>query len=244
MNFKSEIKRKIKSYVYLYIDPRNRKIFYIGKGNGNRVFSHMKDVSESEKVKRIKAIQKAGKEPIIEILRYGLKEDESALLEAVAIDLFGKKNLTNQVLGHESSIFGRTSVKEIIARYQARPVKVKPSHKIIAITINKLYRYDMNDGELYDATRGFWRVGGKRQKAKFAFAVYRGVIKEVYEILKWQPDTQVRMKYRTMHKKGRLNRWGFTGKKANNKIRTLYVGKNIRNYIKPGSQNPIRYINL
>ena len=33
-------------YVYGLIDPRNNKLFYIGKGTGNRVFQH---VAESDK---------------------------------------------------------------------------------------------------------------------------------------------------------------------------------------------------
>ena len=28
-------------YVYLYTDPRNEKPFYVGKGKGNRAFSHL-----------------------------------------------------------------------------------------------------------------------------------------------------------------------------------------------------------
>lgn len=37
-------------YVYALMDPRDEKIFYIGKGIGNRVFSH-----EIESEKRFKA---------------------------------------------------------------------------------------------------------------------------------------------------------------------------------------------
>ena len=39
-------------YVYGLIDPRNRKIFYIGKGTGNRIFEHERESQgkpESEK---------------------------------------------------------------------------------------------------------------------------------------------------------------------------------------------------
>ena len=30
-------------YVYALIDPRDNRIFYIGKGKGNRIFQHAKD---------------------------------------------------------------------------------------------------------------------------------------------------------------------------------------------------------
>ena len=45
-------------YVYMYSDPKTKKPFYVGKGTGNRAFSHLNfDVDDtedsSEKLKKI-----------------------------------------------------------------------------------------------------------------------------------------------------------------------------------------------
>ena len=58
-------------------------------------------------------------------------------------------------------------------------------NELFLIRINELYRGGMNETELYDATRGIWKVGEERVKAKYAFAVFEGVIREVYEISQW-----------------------------------------------------------
>ena len=55
------------SYVYGLIDPRTNKIFYIGKGSGNRVFNHEKESMNSIdcdklKLKTISEILNEGKE--------------------------------------------------------------------------------------------------------------------------------------------------------------------------------------
>jgi hypothetical protein len=81
--------------------------------------------------------------------------------------------------------FGRVSVRELILRESARPVVVKED--AILIRINQLYRSNMNSQELYEATRGVWKVGLRRYKAKYAMAVYQGIVREVYRIDRWVP---------------------------------------------------------
>ena len=55
-----EIAKILKSYVYIYSDPRNGKPFYIGKGKGNRLFSHIQDKSDTQKVALIAEIYASG----------------------------------------------------------------------------------------------------------------------------------------------------------------------------------------
>lgn len=52
-------------YVYALMDPRDEKIFYIGKGIGNRVFSHEIESenrfkAEKQKLKKIRDIERDG----------------------------------------------------------------------------------------------------------------------------------------------------------------------------------------
>ena len=91
-------------YVYVYIDPRNFQEFYYGKGIGNRKLAHLKDDSDSEKVKTIQEIKKQGLDPIIKVIAKDLTENEALLIEKTLIWRLGK-NLTNKSTGHFASKF-------------------------------------------------------------------------------------------------------------------------------------------
>lgn len=99
--FPPEVASKLKFYVYLLLEPGpGGRIFYVGKGNGNRAFEHLDDPAETEKARVLQRIAESGKEPVVEILRYGLTDDQARLVEAAAIDLLGLKCLTNRVRGY------------------------------------------------------------------------------------------------------------------------------------------------
>ena len=87
-------------YVYSLIDPRNRKVFYIGRGTGNRIFEH-----EKLKLKTIAEIQATGLEVEKVIIKCNLTESEAFASEAALINIFNyveNSRLTNIVAGHHS----------------------------------------------------------------------------------------------------------------------------------------------
>lgn len=242
------VQHQLGFYVYLYVDPRDDSVFYIGKGKGGRVLSHLKDRSESEKVERIAELTKLGIEPRIEILRYGLTQDEAFHVEAAAIELLGIDALTNRVQGHSFDLKRRARLEELTQELDAKEVEI--IHLSILINISQMYRYGMTAIELYDATRKSWVVGPRRNGVQFAMAIYRGIIREVYEIAAWLPAGSTMTVFGTTsnvaeeaphQEPEESKRFEFVGRVADERIRRRYVGRSVRNYFAIGSQNPIKY---
>lgn len=243
MEFPDEVARMLEAYVYLYIDPRNHQIFYIGKGRGNRAFQHLADTSDKEKVAKIREIVSSGRTPAIEFLRYGLTDSQAEMIEAIAIDLMAQSGLTNEMRGRDSVEFGRISAAELIAIHSAPPVRI--TDKIMLININKTFRYGMSPDDLYHATRGVWPVGTDRDKAKYALAVFRGVVREAYRIDEWQPAATTLQRHRPEVADPKYKRrWEFVGAIADENTRRTYCGKNVRAYLKEHAQFPITYVNI
>lgn len=234
------VAKQLGYYVYLYIDPITGRNLYVGKGKGNRALSHL-DIGRSTPLGRhIIQLRKRGLEPKIDMLVHGLKDEETALrIEAALIDLIGKNRLKNQVRGWQSMDVGRTPLTELITHYGARPVKI--THPVILVRINQLFHPEMSELELYEATRGIWKLSDRRENARYALAVYEGVVREVYEILRWHQSGTTRYRTRTDVKSH--DRWEFTGKIAPDRIRNRYLNRDVSGYFGKASQNPITYIN-
>jgi uncharacterized protein len=99
----------------------------------------------------------------------------------------------------------------------------------------------MSARELYDRTRGTWKVSAPRaDKARYALAVYGGVIQEVYSIYEWFKSDSPEMIALVGRPDGDDGRWGFVGGVAPDDVRVKYVGKRLPDRF---HGNPIRYYN-
>jgi hypothetical protein len=241
--FSPKVCERLGWYVYLFIDPRDGKPFYVGKGKANRCFAHLKVRRLCAKTERIGELRKLGKVPRIEILKYGLTEAEAFLVESAAIELLGFDLLTNEVRGHHALDRAKAGVVEIEEELSAMPVEVR--HKVILITINKLYRPGMPLPDLYDATRSAWKVNPELHQPEYAFSVYRGIVRAAFEITRWLPagSTLKTYEHDGYRPEGpRAGRWEFVGLRAPDTVWRRYVGKSVRKYIVQGAQNPIQYV--
>src|SRR6266487_1527325 len=219
--FPRSVIEKLGYYVYLLIDPTTDKVFYVGKGTGNRIFAHINSAIasplESDKLDRIRSIQSTGLQIKYSIIRHGLSEHEAFEVEAALIDFIDIRELTNIVDGHNSDSRGLMNITDIIAKYLAPEIEIV--EPVVLITVNRLYRRNMSADEIYEITRGNWVVGERRSKAKYAFCVYNGTVRQVYEIQRWFPIKARSQDARTQ------NRWRFDGIVAQNLQH--YVGGNV-----------------
>ena len=119
----------------------------------------------------------------------------SGAARSTIIDLIGLDNLTNKVRGLHSRSFGRISVEDIILKYTTNDVEIKDD-KVILISVGKSYSSNMSQQELFEYSRGIWRVNEKRHKADYALIVFQGIIREVYKISKWYKAGTLTYKYR------------------------------------------------
>jgi hypothetical protein len=238
----AEVADRIGYYVYLYSDPRDGKPFYVGKGQRSRVLAHLSAEAESRKVAMLTELTRAGREPTIDILAHALKDEETALrVEAAVIDALGLDQLTNEVRGWRSIQLGRMPLRELLIYYGAKPVEVEVP--ALLIRINRLFRHTMSPLELYEATRGIWKLSPRRTTARFAFAVFEGVVRDVFEIDTWHRAGTT--EYTTRATDGWKNspRWEFIGRQADAEIRGQYVDRLVASYFRQGQQNPVVYVN-
>jgi hypothetical protein len=240
--FSPEVAEKLGYYVYLYMDPDTNEVFYVGKGKRNRAFDHLYDETDSNKVAKIQSIKNRGKEPVIEILCHGLPDDETAYrVESAIIDLVGFDNLTNAVRGWRSGMYGRMPANQLQAMYGADAIgDIK--HPVVMIKINRLFTYGMSPKDLYDATRGAWKIGDRtRDVAQYAFAVFDGIVQEVFRIDGWAHATKSTS---DRHYAKTDGRWEFYGAVAPQEIRNIYCEMSVRHLWPQGAQNPIKKVNI
>jgi hypothetical protein len=138
---------------------------------------------------------------------------------------------------------------------ESKPAKKRTPKKlindqVIAICIDEQFPHCETADDLYTCTRGLWHLSQERaEHAKYAFAVYKGEIKEVYEIEHWLPATKVFSDFwvarlerqgRTINADEHIGSYEFIGHLASEDIRKKYLGHKIP---KRHAGNPIMYFN-
>ena len=102
----------------------------------------------------------------------------------------------------------------------------------------------MTPEQVYEATRGVWKLGEDRDKAEYALSLADGVVREVYAIGSWHQAGSTKYQTRPYQQVAVPSRWEFLGKVAPAAVRDKYIGKSLAHYFPKGSSNPVLYVNI
>ena len=153
-------------------------------------------------------------------------------------ELLNKFSSEESIEKSEPRSFGKSRVVPVSADQVAIDVPA------MLIRIKQTYRDGISKEELFEVTRGIWKVGTKRERAQYAFAVFKGIIKEVYRINRWLPAGTLEYKHRSdANKLKNPDRWEFDGVLAEEAIRDQFIGKSCAQYFKWGNISPTTYVN-
>ena len=247
-DFSPNTEEALKYYVYLLVDPRDNKIFYVGKGKGDRVFNHLHCAlttsDENDKLNTIREINKAGLQVKHYIVRHGMeKENEAFLVESVLIDLLTFRdfasvaNISNIQAGHHQFDRGIKTAEELEAIYNGGILKesnfVDP---VLVININGTYNIKSErHPNIYESTRKSWRLSKTRiQKVEYVLSEYRGIVRAIFKPEKWLHETPDDPKF--MFEGYEIN------EKNNSEVYHRYINKRVPK--DKGMANPVRYFNV
>ncbi len=234
----------LKWYVYRLIDPRNGETFYVGQGQGDRIFQHVKgapSATEEEdaadlKFSRIREICSARLDVGHVIHRHHIETEDIAFqIEAALIDAYA--GLTNRVGGHGSGDYGCRHIEQIIAEYAAEPFE--PRESLILISIAR--SYEEEGKSIYDAVPGVWRISvNKAKNFRLVLAHRNGIVVGWYRPTEWLPATKENFSWLADDIPGRF---GFEGVPAETAVESLYKGKRVPDkFRRKGAANPVRFI--
>ena len=246
-DFSPNTEEALKYYVYLLVDPRDGKIFYVGKGKGDRVFNHLSCAlttsDESDKLNIIRDIINAGKEVKYYIARHGMEEKEAFLVESVLIDLLtfrdfaSVSNISNIQAGHHQFDSGIKTAEEIEALYNGGKLSESDfADKVLLININGTYNAHTEERpNIYEATRKWWKLSVSRAiNVEYVLSEYRGVVRAIFKPQKWEQSTKD------------SKRWYFEGYEItednNPDVFHRYMNKSVPKA--KGMANPLRYYNV
>lgn len=249
---------KIRFYVYALRDPRNRQIFYVGKGQKNRWYDHIHEAlsnPESDKLKlqRIHEIHADGLTVEAFIIRHGIDREKDAYeIEAAVVHAYRLLEQVNENQAVELTNIaeihhperGLTSVGIAQTLYNAPPC---PDIEVACgfFRLPVLWYPDMPDEELRQATFGWWsskEVVNGRKKAEYAFAISNQIIRGVYRIDPSMWRERVKGDRDWEHDIEKPPRWGFPDCVPAPEM-SHFLNTSVRHLYKKGNASAARFFN-
>ena len=199
--FDQQQKDYLGEYIYTLIDPRDKKVFYIGqsKGNSNRLFDHFKEAEEylndnstklSSKVLRIIDIwlNEEDVEWAIVACRIDNNSNPLDIIESALIDVLPLSQngpALNAISGHHSTFLTKEQVVELAA------VKINPTQAYETVFIFPIHNSTSDGSSPYEATRKHWYVTNSNQNREnsIAIGISNNISKCVFTINSWNLNT-------------------------------------------------------
>ena len=205
-SFDPTIRAELGIYVYLLIDPRTRRVFYVGKGGGkfdgpgnSRVFHHFdeaaKSTRNSAKLATIRAIWAGGMDVEWQIVRRRLlTENEAFHVEAAIIDtlaLSANGTPDNDQGGHGAALHAHIPPAQILA-LGAPAINPGQACTVFIFDINQGVARrggigDISADDLYAATRASCSIGERFRNSPgmYAVGVIQGISYAAFAIERW-----------------------------------------------------------
>ncbi len=250
-SFAPAVRARLKSYVYLLVDPRTGKPFFVGRGQDDRCFDHVRAArqhrtsagpgeepaggrDEFSELERIRRVERSGRRVRIDILRHGLEPDVAATVEAAAHDLLG-------LAGRPSGDSQRRSAAEVGLLLTKR-AKFKRGHQVV------LLRVPPGADTSYGRVRHGWRIGRRwvdvtaPRAPKWAVVVAGELVDSVYRLDRWEAEEPGEAGSAPGGTGARQAvRYSFVGTR-DVELEGRYVGKSAAPYLRSGPPGSVAYV--
>ncbi len=231
---------RLGSYVYLLVDPRTGRPFFVGRGRGDRCHRHVEaarvptgDPSDPRaatkfaQLDRIREAEADGRPVRIDILRHGLTPAEARLVEASVSDALG--------LGQETRLGSQRRPAVEVGAELAKRARIKRSHPMVLLRVGP---HGAETG--YGTARHGWRIGQRwvdtssPRSPGWAALVAGDLVDAVYRIDSWEPSPA------TDERPG-AGRWSFVGT-PDPGLDDRYAGRSVAAYLGGGTPAHVSYV--
>jgi hypothetical protein len=234
--FPPGVAARLGTYVYLLVDPRSGRPFFVGSGRRDRCHRHVSAArigappdSKASKypfLERIREAEADGRTVRVEILRHGLTPAEAELVETSVAEALG--------LEHATGLDFQRGPAVDVGAGLARRAKFKRNHQVVVLRAGP-----HGTPAAYETVRHGWRIGRRwvdttsARSPRWAVVVAGDLVDAVYRIDRWEPSPP--------SPGSGVDRFSFVGT-ADTELNDRYVGRSVSAYVGRGTPSAVTYV--